>query len=266
MAMNATGRKMVELLKELRDDYGCTAIKSEFEAEGSRTDEMIMLCEVMNTCEVPCTIKIGGCEAVRDLDQCKLLGADNIMAPMIETPYAMKKFKEAAAKVYGDRLGEINWVINAETKTCHENYDAILAEGAGFVNMVGIGRVDYSGSWGLTRADINGDFMLEKVTDMAKRAKKAGIMVAFGGGISFDAIPFIKAMVPFADRFETRKVNFQITDDERILKGGILRAMKFETLYLESKCAYYDSMANEDRARLKMMHERVEKAEAELGQ
>ena len=49
MAMNATGRKMVELLKELRDDYGCTAIKSEFEAEGSRTDEMIMLCEVMNT-------------------------------------------------------------------------------------------------------------------------------------------------------------------------------------------------------------------------
>ena len=63
--MNANGKKMVELLKELRDDYGCVAVKAEFEAEGSRTDEMIMLDEVLNTVNMPLTIKIGGCEAVR---------------------------------------------------------------------------------------------------------------------------------------------------------------------------------------------------------
>ena len=262
--MNDLTKKMMDLLKELRDEYGCVAVKAEFEAEGSRTHEMIMLLEVLNRCDMPLTIKIGGCEAVRDLDQCKLLGAKSIMAPMIETPFALSKFKGAAQKVYGDRMGEVDWVINAETKTCKQNYSAILDEGKGFLDMVGIGRVDFSASCGLSRADINNDFMLESCTEIAKQSKEAGLMVAFGGGVSFDAIPFIQAMAPYADRFETRKVHFQITDDERILKHGILDAMKFETLYLESKCSYYDSMANEDRARLKMMHERVAKAESEL--
>lgn len=260
--MNQVGRKMVDILKSLKEEYGCVAVKAEFEAEGSRTDEMIMLTEVLNTVNMPLTIKIGGCEAVRDLDQCKLLGASGIMAPMIETPFALSKFKGAARKVYGDAMGGINWVINAETKTCKKNYSDILAEGQGFLDMVGIGRVDFSASCGLTRADINNDFMLESCIDLAKQSRGAGLKVAFGGGISFDAIPFIKAMAPYADRFETRKVHFEVTDDERILKGGILSAMRFETLYLENKCTYYDSMANEDRSRLKMMRERIDRAEA----
>ena len=260
--MNATGRKMVETLKRLRDDYGCVAVKAEFEAEGSRTDEMIMLIEVLNTAEVPLTIKIGGCEAVRDLDQCKLLGAQGIMAPMIETPFALTKFKGAVEKVYGPQMDEVTWVINAETKTCKENYQEILEAGKGFLGMVGIGRVDFSASCGLSRADINNDFMLESCIDFAKQSKDAGLLVAFGGGISFEAIPFIKGMAPYSDRFETRKVHFEITDDERLLKAGILAAMEFEALYLENKCAYYDAMANEDKARMKMMYERIEQAKS----
>lgn len=106
--------------------------------------------------------------------------------------------------------------------------------------------------------------MLEACIDIAKRSKEAGLMVAFGGGVSFDAIPFIQAMTPYADRFETRKVHFEISDDAEKLKGGIFRAMKFEALYLENKCSFYDSMANEDRARMKMMYERIAKAEQEM--
>lgn len=262
--MNATGHKMLDILKELRDECGCVAVKAEFEAEGSRTDEMIMLKEILDRADVALTVKIGGCEAVRDLDQSKLLGARGIMAPMIETPFALSKFKGAAQKVYGDEIGDIHWIINAETKTCHANYDEILEEGKGFVDMIGIGRVDYSGSLGLSRADINSDLMLEKCIDMADRAHDAGMMVAMGGGISFDAIPFVQAMKGHADRFETRKVHFELTDDEKILRRGIFLAMKFETLYLESKCTYYDRMAGEDRERMKMMHDRVEKAELVL--
>jgi len=262
--MSTMRTEMLEVLKELRDDYGCVAVKAEFEAEGSRTDELVMLCEVLNKADVPLTIKIGGCEAVRDLDQCKLLDAKAIMAPMIETPFALKKFKGAVEKVYGESANEVEWVINAETITCHQNYDEILDEGKGFLNMVGIGRVDYSASRGLSRKDINSDQMLEWCTDIAKRSKERGLLVAFGGGISFDAIPFIQAMASCSDRFETRKVHFEITDNEQTLKKGILAAMKFERLYLMSKTGYYSTMANEDAARLKMMDDRIAQAESLL--
>ena len=78
------------------------------------------------------------------------------------------------------------------------------------------------------------------------------------------AIPFIIAMAPYTDRFETRKVHFELTTDEKQLKRGIYNAMRFEKLYLENKCSHYDVMANEDRARLKMMDERIAQAESIL--
>ena len=40
--------------------------------------------------------------------------------------------------------------------------------------------------------------------------------------------------------------------------------MEFETLYLKNKCEYYDRMAKEDQARLKMMAERLEIAGSDL--
>ena len=65
-------------------------------------------------------------------------------------------------------------------------------------------------------------------------------------------------MYPLNDRFETRKVVFNATNDANKLKDGILKAMEFETLYLQNKCEFYDRMANEDKVRLEMMRERLE--------
>lgn len=259
--MNKTQAAMLDILKSLRDECGVVGVKAEFEAEGSRLDEMIWLSEVINRADLFLNMKIGGCEAIRDLDQCIEIGAQSIVAPMIETPFAMSKFVGAAKKVFGDRVDEINWTINAETKDCHENLDSIIDTGKGFLNSITIGRVDLSGSMGLSRAVINDDVVSKEVYDIAKRTHDAGLKCGFGGGISFDAIPFIKSMKGLGEYFETRKVVFTYTDDEKILKKGILGAMKFETLYLENKCEFYSRISNEDKARLKMMHERVEKAE-----
>ena len=256
--MNTTERKMLDILKELKYEHDIIAIKAEFEAEGSRTDELVMLNEIVFRADMKLYIKIGGCEAVRDLDQCRLLGASGIMAPMIESPFAMKKFASAARKVYGDEVDNVEWIINAETISCHQNLDAILEEAQGFLSTVSIGRVDLSGSMGLDRSQINGDTVFEATKDIATRCKEAGFMVNFGGGISFDAIPFIKKLYPLNDRFETRKVVFHATDDEKHLRAGILKAMEFETLYLQNKCEYYNRMAVEDKARLEMMRERLE--------
>ena len=256
--MNQTEEKMLDILKSLKEDHGIVAIKAEFEAEGSRLDELVMLNEVIFRAGMKLYIKIGGCEAVRDLDQCRLLGASGIMAPMIESPFAMRKFMGAAKKVYGDEWQNIEWIINAETVTCYNNLDKILSAAKGFLSTVSIGRVDLSASMGLERKDINSDRVFEYTQNIAKRSKEYGYKVNFGGGISFDAIEFIQNMYPLNDRFETRKVVFNATNDANKLKDGILKAMEFETLYLQNKCEFYDRMANEDKARLEMMRERLE--------
>ena len=98
--MNCTEERMVEILKILKKDFGVIAVKSEFETEGSRKDELTKLRDIISKSGLKMYIKIGGCEAVRDLDDCKILGADGIMAPMIETPFAASKFKNAYNKVF----------------------------------------------------------------------------------------------------------------------------------------------------------------------
>lgn len=261
--MEKMKREMLDVLKELKEAHGILAVKAEFEAEGSRTDEMILLNEVVYRADMRLIIKIGGCEAVRDMDQSRLLGASGIMAPMIETPFAMRKFGEAAKRVYGEDVSRIEWIINTETKTCYENFDAILEAGKGFVNTIAIGRVDLSSSCDMTRAEINSDAMFDLCQGFAQKAKAAGLTVGMGGGISMDAIPFLCRMAPMLDKFESRKIVFRKDDSAERLRAAILKAMEFETLYLKFKGEFYDRMAQEDVIRIRMMEDRIQKAYAQ---
>ena len=260
--MNRTERKMLDILKCLKEEYDIVAVKAEFEAEGSRTDELVMLNEVIFKADLDLYIKIGGCEAVRDLDQCRLLGASGIMAPMIESPFAMSKFVNAAKKVYGNEWEDIEWIINAETVTCLNNINSILEEGRGFLKTVSIGRSDLSASLNVKRTEIDSDYMFEKVKYMAERCKDFGYIVNFGGKLSFESIPFICNMFPINDRFETRKVVFNTTNNPKRLKDEIQKSLEFEKLYLQNKCEFYNRMAKEDESRIKRMAEMLEIADS----
>lgn len=242
-----------QILKEivyLKEKCGCVAIKAEFEAEGSRTEELVMLTDLVRRACVPLTLKIGGCEAARDMDQARMFDAESIMAPMVETPYAMRKFRLTANKVFDCDSERVNWIINAETKTCHENLDAILEEGRGFLNTVCIGRSDFSGSLGLSD-QINGEVMFEKVKDIAVRARAAGLGVTFGGKVMPEAVDFVVGMAPYVDAYETRKVTFSSRDDKDSILESIEHALRFEMLYMKLKKAYYRNMEVEDDDRLK---------------
>lgn len=250
-----------ESLKRLRDDYGVVSIKAEFEAEGSRKDELIMLRDFVEIAGLGMIIKIGGCEAVHDLDQCKLLDATGVMAPMIETPFAMDKFRNAFIKVYGDD-NNVERIINAETKTCLQNFDEILKHGDNFLTGVTVGRSDLSASMDISRKDIESEPVFNATKEFVTKARARGLTTNFGGNIGVESIPFIIKMSSYIERFETRKVVISKSDNPEFLKNVIVNALNFELLYLKFKSNYYMSMAAEDSARIKRLQSQIDSVES----
>lgn len=257
--MNTEERKMLDALLELKEVYGVYGIKAEFEAEGARMDELISLRELILRADLKFITKIGGCEAVHDMQQCKLLGATGVMAPMIETPFAMSKFVGAAKRVYGDATDTVEWIINAETKTCHANYDDVLDAGKGFLNAVTVGRSDLSASMGIERKDIESKPVFDATRDLLRKSKGAGLVTNFGGNIGIESIPFIIGMSDVADRFETRKVVITMDKNEEHLKNAIHKALNFELLWLLNKKNYYTRLSLEDEARIERMRTQLNK-------
>lgn len=248
---------IIETLKILKNDYRAVSIKAEFEAEGSRKDELIMLRDMIEKVSgLRLIIKIGGCEAVHDLDQCKLLNADGVMAPMIETPFAMQKFKNAFTKVYGID-SNVERIINAETQTCLSYFDEILNTGENFLTGVTVGRSDLSASMGIERKDIESEAVFSATKEFVVKAKSRNLITNFGGNVGMESIPFIIKISPYIDRFETRKVVLSKNDDAQFLKEAISAALNFELLFLKFKSTYYTRMAKEDIERIQRLQRQV---------
>ena len=146
--MNKTERLMCEILERGRTEFGVVSVKAEFEAEGTRIDELLRLVDIAKAAGLPMTVKIGGCEAVRDLLEAKQIGVKYIVAPMVETPYALTKYIAAKNMVYNeDERKDTQFLFNMETITGFENRIGLaeVASSENGVDGIVFGRVDYSG-------------------------------------------------------------------------------------------------------------------------
>ncbi|WP_415289750.1 aldolase/citrate lyase family protein [Candidatus Pelagibacter sp. Uisw_136] len=265
--MNLLEQKMLAVLKSLRDDYGVIGIKAEFEAEGTRIDELMRLIEIVRKLNLKLGIKIGGCEAMKDLMECKQFGTEYIIAPMVETDYALKKFIEAKNKIFDEEEKKVTeFLINIETKTTTDNIEKIVSvnnlyNSSDRINGWVFGRVDYTMSQGMNRDDINSsEKITNSVIEVAKHAKKNDLNLVVGGAVSIDAVSILKEVKKVhLDRFETRKVIFSSDALEvNDLSKGMLEAINFELLWLKNKKNYYGSIFEEDDKRIKMLSARWE--------
>ncbi len=261
--MNNLEIKMLETLKSLKEDFGVTAVKAEFEAEGTRIDELLRLVEIIRKLNLNLGIKIGGCEAIKDLMECKQIGVDYIIAPMVETPYALKKFIEAKNKIYQkEELERTDFLINIETHTSVKNIDKMIKINnlsknpiSGFV----FGRVDYTLSCGLSRDQINrSSKVTNSVLNISKKAKKNNLDLVVGGAVSVDALNVLKKINKIhLTRFETRKIIFDNSSlEHNDISKGLLKAVSFELLWLKNKKNYYGEIFKEDDKRISMLSKR----------
>lgn len=259
--MNKTEREMLDLLKMLRQDYGAVSVKAEFEAEGTRTEELLRLVDLARRADLKVGLKIGGCEAVRDLIESKQFGVEYIIAPMVETPYALQKFIQAKNKVYSvDQQKDTEFLFNIETITTFDNLDAMIKVARTPNGIQGgvFGRVDFCGSLGLGRAAID----TAKITDYVLRAgtacKAAGLDLVVGGAVAISSLPELEKMhSTHLSRFETRKVIFGAhLLNNKEMAAGLQKTVYFELLWLQNKRDHYGLIRDEDSARIQMLSDR----------
>lgn len=248
---------MEQLIEEMSSDNSLIALKAEFEAEGSRIGELIQLKSLADRFSLPLFIKIGGCEAMRDLHDCFTLGARGIIAPMIESPFACEKFKNGLKQTYSEKeLQQIEAILNIESITAIKNIDEILDAATAPITGINIGLVDLSCSYGLTRESATSEQNRAIIEELAPKIKQRDLSIGFGGGLSPQSVDFIFQLKGKSERFETRKTIFQLRDRAQIQKSLQL-ASKFEYLYLLEKKSYYSRIAEEDEMRLEILKNRI---------
>jgi hypothetical protein len=257
--MNLLERNMIEVLKRLKNDYGVFEIKAEFEAEGSRMEEMMRLKDLTSTVGLPIILKIGGAEAVTDVYNALSIGVKGIIAPMIETPYALSKYLNMIkTMISDDNAQDIEFAFNVETITACDNIRAMLDfPDTGILTGVTIGRVDLAGSMYVDRNNINTSAKVYDMVDLVLReVKDKGFKTGLGGAISKEALPVIEKLFYMLDKFETRKVVFPIAS-YKYGEQAIIEANRFELLWLQSKRRYYSRIKVEDEKRIEMLEERI---------
>ena len=266
--MNDIEQKMKESLIDLKENHHVIGVKAEFEAEGTRMVEAMRLKEIVTRAGLELTIKIGGCEAVKDMHEAKFIGAETICAPMIESRYAMQKYIKAVHFVFPkEERNRIKTFINLETITGFSNFEDMMSS-PDFSEIDGIvlGRVDLCLSLGYTREEINEEEIFgyaEKLSAALADRKK---IFCIGGGVSAYSMPFFRRL-KYLSRFETRKIIF---DAKAMCAApdagkGILKAVGFELMWLKNKQGLYSSILEEDSQRIAMLEARYGRLIEEAG-
>jgi 4-hydroxy-2-oxoheptanedioate aldolase len=267
--MNSLEKRMVEALKDLKENHHVIGVKAEFEAEGTRLEEAMRLKEVVSKAGLDLTVKIGGCEAILDLYQARVIGVTHIVGPMVETPYSLKKYIGACKLAFPEEeRKEVKFLINIETVDACRNFDRMLELDKNHeLDGIVLGRVDLTGSMGKDREYVNSPEILEIARNCFGKAKKRNMECVVGGGVSKETVPFVKQLpAGYVDRYETRKIIFKCPEAlDGAYDKGILKAVGFELMWLKNKRDFYKMIYEEDMHRIEMLEARYDKLIKEAG-
>lgn len=266
--MNKREFKCVKILTDLIENDGLVGIKTSFEDEGASFNEVIRLKEICNQSKTKLTLKIGGPEAIRDIKDSAIIGVKGLVAPMIESPFGLNKFVNSVNNnLAKDIICSLQLNINIETITATENIDSILEEElAKDLYGVTIGRVDLVSSMKKDRSFVNSDEIYNIAFSVFSKVKELGLKACVGGAISIESLEFLKKLNSqrMLDKFETRYAIFDPSITLKNLSRALSKAQMFEYEWLMNKMECYNSLANQDEKRIKMIQDRLNQSVTNL--
>jgi 4-hydroxy-2-oxoheptanedioate aldolase len=234
---------------------GCSGIKVSFEDEGALHNEVITMRDLTTSVGLELSVKIGGCEAKRDIVDCIDLNCDTIVAPMVESKFSLKKFlKSLDCYKYDKKKG-----FNLETIQSFNNLEE-LSELFDKVDFVTVGRVDFVGSLDKDRSFVDTDEMYNIVSTIFEKAREKNSMCYVGGAISINSKNFIERLINnnLIDKFETRYIIFNVHEiNMENFEKLLYIANVFEVEWLKYIHNRYSMHANKDLERIKMIENRI---------
>jgi len=268
--MNQAERQMVALLVDLRENHYFMSVKAEFEHEGARLEELLRLREITLRAGLGITFKIGGCEAVTDLRAARDLGVEGIVAPMVESAFAMKKFLAAVDEVYSvDELRDVGLHINVESIQGARSFPEML-EQPEFARLSGvtIGRGDLANSLGQDRNRINTDemFRICKEIFASTKSRYPDAECILGNFPDCESFAFLDRFSPgVITGYERRKAMYHMGNGWRdSCVEGLYKGLLFEKLWCENRRSYYAALSRSDTGYLKTLDGSLERIKSHM--
>jgi|TARA_B100001093_G_C26804127_1_gene1004736 hypothetical protein len=204
--------KLIIKLKNLKK-FNIVGVKQSLEDEGASFDDIKIMRTITKKAKVKLNVKIGGCEAKNDIFFCKKISTDSIVAPMVESEYALKKFIQCAGSKKKNLL-----FINLETNLSLINLPKMIkSKSFKYLDGVVIGRSDLAGSLNLTKEDVNKNLIFKKVQRTFKRIKsivRKKMIFKMGGSITPSSKIFIRTLYKknLLQNIETRNVEIKLSN------------------------------------------------------
>jgi len=212
------------------------SLKGEFEAEGLSRDSIAAEAAFAARHGLPYLVKIGGCEAKSDMRFLMMMGIRSLVAPMIESPFAMSKYQDMLPEGAFDHIG-----VTIETIDAVRRIDEILDAGVK-LGEVTIGRTDLTASYGGESVDC--DETIAMVKTVARAARTRGLSVTMGGSVNKNTIALLRGDAELRDLIasvETRKCVMPV---DRFLEPGALdAAFAVEAALLDMLSAHHGAIS-----------------------
>jgi len=232
------------------DFSGIVALKGEFEAEGLSQGSVAAESLFAARHGLPYLVKIGGCEAKSDVRFLMQIGVRRIVAPMIESPFAMRKYMEMAPEGAFDQLG-----VTIETIDAVGRIEEILDAGTR-LSEVTVGRTDLTASYG--GPGVDSDETIAMVKTVATAARKRGLHMTMGGSVGASTARRLAddaELRDLIDCVETRKCVMPV--DKFLEDGAIAAAFAVEEALLALQLDHHGAIADAASARIGQIRTRL---------